>query len=489
MSYKFQQGAAKLGGAIDATALTGAISPDSMSDGINAVLTAGSALAKTFSDGDDEVTLAVNVDDSSIEVSSDALQVKALGVTNAMLAGSIADSKLNTISTADKVAGSAVQLNANGGLFNDSGLALSASVAGEGLGFSSGVLSLDFSELTDAVLDVTADKLVFRDADGNAARLEDVGHFAGAIAGAGIVESAGQLAVNADDSSIEIDTDTLRVKALGVTNAMLAGSIADAKLNQITTGDKVAGSAVQLAATSSIEDSTGLRLKSTIAGDGLAISSQVLSVSVDDSSIETSAGALQVKALGITNAMLAGSIADSKLNQITTSDKVAGSAVELQSNKGLEDSSGLGVVLKANAGLVVDADGIAVSLSGSTLASNAAGLHLSSSVAGHGLFFGLDQLEVRHSVASLGDSDATLAYGINVQTVDMTAPRSHTLPTPVVAGRTVIVKARNAASQTMTIDTGATGDKIDGVLDSIDIESDGGAVTLMGVANNRWIIV
>lgn len=270
MSYKFQNGAAKLGGAIDATALTGAISPDSMSDGINAVVTAGSALTKTFNDGADTVTFDVGVDDSSIEVSSDALQVKALGVTNAMLAGSIADSKLNTISTADKVAGSAVQL---------------------------------------------------------------------------------------------------------------------------------------------------------------------------------------------------------------------------QSNKGLENSSGLGVVLKANAGLEVDSSGIAVSLSGSTLASDAGGLHLSSSVAGHGLFFGLDQLEVRHSVGTLGSTPATLAYGINVQTVDMTGSLTHTLPTPVVAGRTVIVKAKNAAANTMTIATGATGDKIDGVLDDIAIESDGGAVTLMGVAADRWIIV
>jgi len=43
--------------------------------------------------GDADVT-DVNVDDSSIEISSDALQVKDLGITNAMLAGSIANAKL-----------------------------------------------------------------------------------------------------------------------------------------------------------------------------------------------------------------------------------------------------------------------------------------------------------------------------------------------------------------------------------------------------------
>ena len=41
-----------------------------------------------------DVTLAVGVDDSSIEINSDALRVKASGITNAMLAGSIANAKL-----------------------------------------------------------------------------------------------------------------------------------------------------------------------------------------------------------------------------------------------------------------------------------------------------------------------------------------------------------------------------------------------------------
>ena len=46
-------------------------------------LVAGDALTKTGN------TLAVGVDDSSIEINSDALRVKASGITNAMLAGSI----------------------------------------------------------------------------------------------------------------------------------------------------------------------------------------------------------------------------------------------------------------------------------------------------------------------------------------------------------------------------------------------------------------
>jgi len=51
-------------------------------------------------------------------------------------------------------------------------------------------------------------------------------------AGDGLGFTAGVLAVNVDDSSIEIITDTLNVKALGITDAMLAGSISDGKLAQ-----------------------------------------------------------------------------------------------------------------------------------------------------------------------------------------------------------------------------------------------------------------
>jgi hypothetical protein len=61
--------------------------------------------------------LKVNVDDSSIEIATNALQVKASGVTNAMLAGSITDDKLSTIETADKV--NWVAVNKTGSVLDD----------------------------------------------------------------------------------------------------------------------------------------------------------------------------------------------------------------------------------------------------------------------------------------------------------------------------------------------------------------------------------
>ena len=79
-----------------------------------------------------------------------------------------------------------------------------------------------------------------------------------------------------------------------ITNDDLAGSIADSKLNQITTADKVAGSSVQLASGSALANSSGLN------------------VTVDNSSIENNSGTLRVKANGISNTM----IEDQELKEI-----------------------------------------------------------------------------------------------------------------------------------------------------------------------------
>ena len=111
-----------------------------------------------------------------------------------------------------------------------------------------------------------------------------------------------------------IDSDNNTITNIVNADIKASAAIVDTKLATISTGNKVSGSAVQLASTSAIENSTGLRVKAALAGDGLALSSQVLAINVDDSSIETNSDALRVKASGITNAMLAGSIANGKLS-------------------------------------------------------------------------------------------------------------------------------------------------------------------------------
>lgn len=82
------------------------------------------------------------------------------------------------------------------------------------------------------------------------------------------------------------------------------------------------------------------------ANDGLTISATELTINYDNSSIGIVSNQLAVKALGITNAMLAGSIADTKLNAITTASKVSGAALYLLGNT----PSGAGIVPVANLG-------------------------------------------------------------------------------------------------------------------------------------------
>lgn len=74
-------------------------------------ISAGNGLTKTGN------TLDVNVDDSSIEISGDSLQVKALGITNSMLAGSIANAKLVN----DSVTINGTSLSLGGSLTLDTG--------------------------------------------------------------------------------------------------------------------------------------------------------------------------------------------------------------------------------------------------------------------------------------------------------------------------------------------------------------------------------
>ena len=158
---------------------------------------------------------------------------------------------------------------------------------------------------------------------------------------------------------------------LAVTNGKLAGSIANNKLLQITAADKVAGSAVQLASTSALEDSTGLRLKSAVAGAALAISDQVLSVAVDDSSIEVSSDAIRVKASGITNTMLAGSIANAKLSNSTISGVALGSDLSALSvdDSSIEYSSGSAFNGSAASTIRVKAAGITNAMLAGSIAS------------------------------------------------------------------------------------------------------------------------
>jgi hypothetical protein len=312
MSYKFQKGDAKLGGAIDATALSGAISADSMSDGINAVVTAGSALSKTFNDGADTVTFDVSVDDSSIEVNgSDQLQIVDGGVTNAMLAGAIADGKL---------AEDYVQV----GEFSGSADAWVATKDTDAL--SEGSSNLYYTDarargavsVTDAggdgsmAYDSSTGVLTYTGPSASEVRA----HFSG---GEMIDITDGAVAINASEFSASAnawvatkDTDAL---SEGSSNLYYTDARARAA---VSVTDNGGDGSMAYDSSTGVLTYTGPSASEVrahfSAGDGLDVADGAFSLDLkSDGGLDIQATELSIADLGVTNAMLAGAIADGKL--------------------------------------------------------------------------------------------------------------------------------------------------------------------------------
>jgi len=105
---------------------------------------------------------------------------------------------------------------------------------------------------------------------GSPPRSDHVHALSANVAGAGLILSAGALAVNVDNSSLEVNADIVRVKALGITGAMLATAIAGAGLTQDGSGN--------------------------------------LQLSPDNSTVELSGDTLRVKDAGITLAKIAADV-------------------------------------------------------------------------------------------------------------------------------------------------------------------------------------
>ena len=109
----------------------------------------------------------------------------------------------------------------------------------------------------------------------------DVAQFSGAgqvIAGAGLVKSGNTVDTNPDNSSIEVASAQLRVKALGITNAMLAGSIDGAKIENFKfTDESSTQGAVEIG--NPMEFITGEGINTIASGNTLRIEGELASTS------------------------------------------------------------------------------------------------------------------------------------------------------------------------------------------------------------------
>jgi hypothetical protein len=504
---------------------------------------------------------AVNVDDSSIETNSDSLRVKAGGITNTMLSGAIANAKLVnqsvTITAGDGLkTGGAVNLGGSVTLDIDvsdfAGTGLSGDVS-ENLNIDAaqtGISSIYNSALivgrgaSDAHIDFGTDDQIQFDID-NAATMNlsanginvqqgGIQVPAGAdvdVAGAGAaslyasvgnnnltlggatstVIVAGNLTVQGTTTSVDSTTinisssftfegpadDHETILTCGTPSqdltvnlpqfsasagaaayhlpvlsnaATVASSQVTAAEFALLDGGSTVGTTALASGDGFLHNDAGTMKHTSIdkiadffAGDGLAASSGVLSVGVDDSSIETNSDALRVKALGVTNAMLAGSIADGKLNQITTAGKVALSAIEL------DGGTDIGAAL-VDADLFMVDDGAGGTMRKATMA------RLKTYIGGG-----------TTAVTSFGDEDATLAVGVNFASANTSTARTLTLPASagMSVGESIKVKVAGVASGAVTI-ARAGSQTIDGNNTSIVLESDNAAVELVYVAADDW---
>jgi len=109
----------------------------------------------------------------------------------------------------------------------------------------------------------------------------DVSQFSGAgqvVAGDALSKSGNRLDVEVDNSSMEVNADQLRVKALGITNSMLAGSIDGAKIENFTFSDETSSlGSVQIG--NAMEFLAGEGINTIASGNTLQIEGELASTS------------------------------------------------------------------------------------------------------------------------------------------------------------------------------------------------------------------
>jgi hypothetical protein len=324
MAYKFQLGQARLSGSViqegDVTAESSQLNASTI-----------------------DLADASGIAGEGMEDQSGNLGIAAGGVTNSMLSGGIASSKiaeLNDFSTSDLSEGSNLYYTEarwdskmaaadTGDLAEGSNLYWTTA-RGEAM-FDNKLALADTGDLAEG------SNLYYTDARVHAAvSVADSNSIDMSYDGSGQFSAD----VKVDDSSIEIDAVSgLRVKALGITNAMLDGAIASSKiaeLNAFDTGDLAEGSNLYytqarfdaaLAAKDTGDVAEGSNLYYTDARVHAALS-VADSTSIDMSYDAAGEFSAVIQPLGVTNAMLSGAIASSKiaeLNDFSTSDLSEGS--------------------------------------------------------------------------------------------------------------------------------------------------------------------
>ncbi len=281
-------------------------------------ITAGNGLAKSgntisvdlatdpgleFSSGQ----LTAKVDGSTLGLDSNGLKIAASGVGSSQIASAaVTSAKIATAAVgSSQLAGNAV----TSAKITDANVT-TAKIA------DANVTTAKIADANVTTAKIANDAItaaqIADDAINNAGMFD-----AGVLAGGLKKNGAGSaLEVNVDDSSIEINgSGKIAVKATGITNAMLAGSIS---------GDKIQTS-------TALADAGGLlSVASGLAGNGLTLTGQVLSADLDGATLSVGANGLKITDLGVDTAQLKdNAVTTAKITDLNvTAAKLAASAVE-----------------------------------------------------------------------------------------------------------------------------------------------------------------
>jgi hypothetical protein len=244
------------------------------------------------------VNLSINVDDSSIELNADSLRVKAAGITNDMLAGSIASTKiaeLNAFDTADLSEGTNLY-------FTDARARAAISVTDAGgdgsmsYNSSTGVITYTGPSASEVRAHMSADDFLTYDASSGLI----------SVAGAGFTGSARNVISvtdNGGDGSLSYDAGTGVISYTGPSAAEVRAHLSAGDgldyLNGVFSADLKAAGGIKI-----------------VAGEMAIEPADFAGAALEDDGSDK----LRVKALGITNSMLSGAIASSKIAEINAFD-------------------------------------------------------------------------------------------------------------------------------------------------------------------------
>jgi hypothetical protein len=445
---------------------------ESMAD--YAALIAGDALAASSG------VLAVAVDDTGIEIDSDALRLKDNGVTLAKMAGIARGSVIVGDASGDPsllAKGTAHQF-----LQSDGTDVAYVSLSGDAT-LNAGAITIADNAVTLAKMaGLARGRIILGDSSGDPSALA-------------LGSNAQILISDGNDLAYASVSGDLTITNAGVT-AIGATKVTDAMLNDdVATG--LAG--VGLGATSGVLavqvsgavhiTSDKVAITGSIAGKGLAFSGGVNSIS--DLSVDLSEMGTGAVADGDSFVFI-----DANDSNKTKQESVADLAVLFAGNGLSANASALALDLNELSAAAVDvaADSIAIVDANDSNGSRKESIaDLATAMAGAGITAtnGVFSVAASNAVNGIGDANATLAEGYNYGNAQLTADRTWTLPASagMSVGDKVVVKAPADINGRKIIISRAGSQTIDGYTAGIELETSNAALTLIYAAADTWIIV